>query len=175
VRAPALTTCRSGRKDGAGRTEGWDFPIPFSTRCMEFGKRKCPFSRRPSLSPALVPDNAGSAVPVGSVVVRRQSYHGATTSRFRACAISGMPSLAGCGLIGCLRGGEIHIFKCAARGVVPKSMYREWRISLKLRREQRKATRQSQLTLFELKDDRRPASQQTADGRYAEPTLFKVD
>jgi hypothetical protein len=50
-----------------------------------------------------------------------------------------------------------------------------WRDLLKLRREQRKAARQTQLTLFELKDDRRPATQRTADGRYAEPTLFKVD
>ena len=50
-----------------------------------------------------------------------------------------------------------------------------WRDILKLRREQRKAARQTQLTLFELKDDRRPATQRTADGRYAEPTLFKVD
>ena len=48
-----------------------------------------------------------------------------------------------------------------------------WRDILKLRRDQRKAARQRQLTLFGLKDDRRPASQQTADGRYAEPTLFK--
>ena len=50
-----------------------------------------------------------------------------------------------------------------------------WRDILKLRREQRKAARQTQLALFELKDDRRPATQRTADGRYTEPTLFKVD
>jgi hypothetical protein len=50
-----------------------------------------------------------------------------------------------------------------------------WRDILKLRREQRKAARQSQLALFELKDDRRPANQRTAEGRYTEPTLFKVD
>jgi hypothetical protein len=50
-----------------------------------------------------------------------------------------------------------------------------WRDILKLRREQRKAMRHAQLTLFEMKDDRRPASQRTADGRYEEPTLFKVD
>ena len=46
---------------------------------------------------------------------------------------------------------------------------------LKLRREQRKAARQAQLTLFALKDDCRPATQRTTDGRYTEPTLFKVD
>ena len=50
-----------------------------------------------------------------------------------------------------------------------------WRDLLKLRREQRKAARQTQLTLFELKDDRRPATQRTVDGRYTEPMLFKVD
>jgi hypothetical protein len=50
-----------------------------------------------------------------------------------------------------------------------------WRDILKLRREQRKAARQTQLTLFELKDDHSPAAQRTADGRYTEPTLFKVD
>jgi hypothetical protein len=50
-----------------------------------------------------------------------------------------------------------------------------WKEILKLRREQWKAARQRQLTLFELKDDSRPASQRTAEGRFAEPTLFPVD
>ena len=50
-----------------------------------------------------------------------------------------------------------------------------WRDILKLRREQHKATRHTQLALFELKDDCRPATQRTADGRFTEPTLFKVD
>ena len=50
-----------------------------------------------------------------------------------------------------------------------------WKDILKLRREQRKAARQPQLTLFELKDDSRPATQRTAAGRFTEPTLFKVD
>jgi hypothetical protein len=50
-----------------------------------------------------------------------------------------------------------------------------WRDILKLRREQRKATRQRQLALFELKDDSRPASQRTAEGRFTEPMLFPVD
>jgi hypothetical protein len=48
-----------------------------------------------------------------------------------------------------------------------------WRDLLRLRREQVKAARQPQATLFELKDDSRPRSQQRADGRYAEPTLFR--
>ena len=50
-----------------------------------------------------------------------------------------------------------------------------WRDILKLRREQRTQSRQSQLTLFELTEDSRPASQSTVAGRYIEPTLFKVD
>jgi hypothetical protein len=51
-----------------------------------------------------------------------------------------------------------------------------WRDVLKMRREQEKAARQPQQeTLFALKDDTRPVSQQTADGRFSEPTLFKVD
>ncbi len=47
-----------------------------------------------------------------------------------------------------------------------------WRDLLKLRREQRKASRQSQAALFELKDDERPKSQRTASSRFEEPTLF---
>ena len=50
-----------------------------------------------------------------------------------------------------------------------------WHEILKLRREQRKAARQPQPTLFEMKDDSRPASQRTAEGRYSEPMLFRVD
>jgi len=50
-----------------------------------------------------------------------------------------------------------------------------WRDILKLRREQKKAARQRQLTLFELKEDSRPATQRTAQGRYTEPLLFRLD
>jgi hypothetical protein len=50
-----------------------------------------------------------------------------------------------------------------------------WRDVLKLRSEQQKAERQPQATLFPLREDQRPQSQQTAAGRYQEPTLFKVD
>jgi hypothetical protein len=51
-----------------------------------------------------------------------------------------------------------------------------WKEILRMRREQSKADRQpQQLTLFDLRDDSRPASQQTVRGRYEEPTLFKVD
>jgi len=48
-----------------------------------------------------------------------------------------------------------------------------WRDILELRREQKKAhTRALQPTLFELRDDAKPATQRTAAGRYLEPTLF---
>jgi hypothetical protein len=50
-----------------------------------------------------------------------------------------------------------------------------WKEILQLRREQRKAARQPHPTLFDLKEDSRPASQRTADGRFTEPTLFQVD
>jgi len=51
-----------------------------------------------------------------------------------------------------------------------------WKDLLKLRREQDKEDRKArQQPLFELHEDRRPASQQTADGRLQSPTLFKVD
>ena len=48
-----------------------------------------------------------------------------------------------------------------------------WRDILALRREQKTSQRQEQLTLFELKEDARPQTQQTADGRYQEPLLFE--
>lgn len=48
-----------------------------------------------------------------------------------------------------------------------------WRDILQLRREQRKAFRQSQQpALFELKIDCRPVAERTAAGRYLEPSLF---
>jgi hypothetical protein len=49
----------------------------------------------------------------------------------------------------------------------------DWREIRRLRREQIKAAHMPQLTLFELKDDKRPASQRSVDGRYTEPLLFK--
>lgn len=52
----------------------------------------------------------------------------------------------------------------------------EWRQIRQLRRDQiNEARRTQQLQLFDLKHDARPASQQTAEGRFTEPTLFKVD
>jgi hypothetical protein len=47
-----------------------------------------------------------------------------------------------------------------------------WRDILKMRREQRKVARREQPTLFELREDSRPKSQRSADGRLSEPTLF---
>jgi hypothetical protein len=44
---------------------------------------------------------------------------------------------------------------------------------LRLSKEQQRArSRASQLTLFELKEDARPATQTTARGRFEEPSLF---
>lgn len=50
-----------------------------------------------------------------------------------------------------------------------------WQRLTELRRRQLeawKADQCRQLALFELKDDRRPAAERTAAGRYSEPTLF---
>ncbi len=50
-----------------------------------------------------------------------------------------------------------------------------WRRIAELRREQlkaRKASQPHQPTLFDLKDDCRPASERTTAGRYQEPTLL---
>jgi hypothetical protein len=51
-----------------------------------------------------------------------------------------------------------------------------WKDIVRLRREQVAAARQQQqATLFGLRDDSRPVSQQTVRGRYEEPILFDVD
>jgi hypothetical protein len=50
-----------------------------------------------------------------------------------------------------------------------------WRELLQRRREQRlAAARAAQPTLFELKEDCRPACERTAAGRYSEPSLFTL-
>jgi hypothetical protein len=51
----------------------------------------------------------------------------------------------------------------------------DWKEIRRLRREQIQAARKPQPTLFEMHEDTRPASQQTAEGRLQSPTLFKVD
>ena len=49
-----------------------------------------------------------------------------------------------------------------------------WKLILEMRRAQRAAERKAtQPALFELREDHRPKSQQTAAGRYAEPMLFQ--
>lgn len=49
-----------------------------------------------------------------------------------------------------------------------------WKQIPELRRRQiLDAKRIQQLTLFDLKQDPRPVSQQTTEGRYREPLLFK--
>lgn len=63
----------------------------------------------------------------------------------------------------------------ALRFIVIDGRRYAWRDILKLRREQREATRAPQLALFELKEDSRPASQRTAEGRFREPTLFEPE
>jgi len=50
----------------------------------------------------------------------------------------------------------------------------DWKEIRRLRREQIQAARKPQLTLFDLREDARPASQTTAKGRYEQPTLFKA-
>jgi hypothetical protein len=50
-----------------------------------------------------------------------------------------------------------------------------WQQLCELRRQQLEAWRAAQhrqLSLFDLKDDCRPATERTAAGRYAEPTFF---
>ncbi len=52
-----------------------------------------------------------------------------------------------------------------------------WRQLCELRRHQmeaRQAAQPKQLTLFELKDDCRPASERSAATRYAEPSLLNL-
>jgi hypothetical protein len=53
-----------------------------------------------------------------------------------------------------------------------------WRALCELRRRQLEAARKArgtQATLFELYEDRRPASQRHPSSRYAEPLLFECD
>lgn len=50
-----------------------------------------------------------------------------------------------------------------------------WRDILALRKAQAEEARKvRQPALFELREDRRPAAERTAAGRYAEPTLFTL-
>jgi hypothetical protein len=71
---------------------------------------------------------------------------------------------------------SLQKLETAVRGYIRfEGRWIKWSDLVKLKREQREAQNKAQLTLFELKDDHRPATQTTAAGRYQEPTLFKVD
>lgn len=59
------------------------------------------------------------------------------------------------------------------RTIVIDGKQYDWKEIRRLRREQIQAVRKPQLTLFELKEDTRPASQRSVEGRYTEPLLFK--
>jgi hypothetical protein len=59
------------------------------------------------------------------------------------------------------------------RTIVTDGKQHDWKEIRRLRREQIDAARKPQLTLFELKEDARPASQRSVEGRYIEPPLFK--
>jgi hypothetical protein len=52
----------------------------------------------------------------------------------------------------------------------------QWSELVRLRREQLAAckTQAHQPTLFELKDDARPAGERKAEGRYLQPSLFSL-
>ena len=49
-----------------------------------------------------------------------------------------------------------------------------WRYMRDFLRERARRERQPEPTLFEVKEDVRPASQRKAAGRFAEPTLFEL-
>lgn len=49
-----------------------------------------------------------------------------------------------------------------------------WRYMRDFLKERARRERQPEPTLFELKEDARPASQKKASGRFAEPTLFEL-
>ena len=49
-----------------------------------------------------------------------------------------------------------------------------WRYMREFLKDRGKRERQPEPTLFEVKEDARPASQRRAAGRFAEPTLFEL-
>jgi hypothetical protein len=62
------------------------------------------------------------------------------------------------------------------RNIIIDGRVYEWKTIRELRRAQiNEARRQNQLQLFELVNDSRPTTQRSADGRYSQPLLFKVD
>ena len=76
--------------------------------------------------------------------------------------------------------GGVHCDRLerARRGVARRTIkidakVYDWKDIRRLGREQIQAARKPQLTLFRLKEDARPASQRSVEGRYTEPLLFK--
>ena len=57
---------------------------------------------------------------------------------------------------------------------LPNGERYRWKDILRLRKEQDKAARQPQPTLFPLKEDHRPANERCASSRYSAPTLFEA-
>ena len=49
-----------------------------------------------------------------------------------------------------------------------------WSEIVRLRKEQRERNKAQQLTLFELRQDARPAAERSAAERYLEPSLFSL-
>ena len=49
-----------------------------------------------------------------------------------------------------------------------------WAEIVRLRKEQREKVKAKQLTLFELRQDARPATERSAVQRYLEPSLFSL-
>ncbi len=49
-----------------------------------------------------------------------------------------------------------------------------WAEIVRLRKEQRDQVKAKQLTLFELRNDSRPPTERSAEGRFLEPTLFTL-
>ena len=58
------------------------------------------------------------------------------------------------------------------RTIVIDGKQYDWKEIRRLRREQLQAARKPQPTLFDMKEDARPASQRSVEGRYCEPLLF---
>jgi hypothetical protein len=59
------------------------------------------------------------------------------------------------------------------RTIVIDGRQYDWKEIRRLRRDQIQAARKPQLTLFELKEDARPASHRSVEDRYTELLLFK--
>jgi hypothetical protein len=94
----------------------------------------------------------------------------------RVFGLDRQPPLIGAGLVGCMRNRQASAMSKPDTIIIDGHAL-SWQRLFELRRQQVgawKAGQCRQLALFELKDDRRPAAEQTAAGRYSEPTLFAL-